>query len=82
MATTTYRERIYSQYATQIQDAGQVFDVRKSTRWGKAYDWYFRDWLPPDRAASIGDLACGGGGMLHFFKTRRYTRVFLIGAVR
>lgn len=75
MTTTNYRERIYSRYATLIQDAGQVFDAQESLRWGKAYDWFFRDWLPADRAASIGDLACGGGKILHFFKTRGYTQV-------
>jgi 2-polyprenyl-3-methyl-5-hydroxy-6-metoxy-1,4-benzoquinol methylase len=70
-----YRQRIYEQYASGFQDASEVFDTGAATRWGKAYDYYFRNWLPADPTATILEVACGGGRLLHFLKTRGYVQV-------
>ncbi len=67
-----YRKRIYDKYAAAFQDAEGLFNGKEAIRWGRAYDYYFRKWLPDDRAATIVDLACGGGKLLYFFKQRNY----------
>jgi 2-polyprenyl-3-methyl-5-hydroxy-6-metoxy-1,4-benzoquinol methylase len=67
-----YRERIYENYATNFQDLSLSFDEANSRAWGKAYHHYFRGWLPTDKSASIVDIACGGGKLLHFFQELRY----------
>ncbi|HCB12349.1 MAG TPA: hypothetical protein DEP36_02085, partial [Gammaproteobacteria bacterium] len=67
-----YRSRIYERYATNFQDSPATFDYEASARWGRAYHYYFRSWLPANRDARIVDLACGGGKLLHFFKTDGY----------
>ena len=72
MSGSEYRSRIYADYATQFQDAKEIFDQAGSRRWGKAYDHYLRSWLPEDKGAAIVDLACGGGKLLHFLKERGY----------
>jgi 2-polyprenyl-3-methyl-5-hydroxy-6-metoxy-1,4-benzoquinol methylase len=70
-----YRKRIYEKYASGFQDAEEGFDATAAERWGKAYDYYFRGWLPESKEANIVDLACGGGKLLHYFKQRGYSRV-------
>lgn len=70
-----YRSRIYRKYASGFQSSNSVFDIEKASRWGKAYDYYFRDWLPKDKNASIIDLACGGGKLLYYFKERGYSHL-------
>lgn len=71
----TYRERLYANYGKTFQDAGQNFSFEQSKRWGRAYNWYLRGWLPSDKTASIVDLACGAGRLLHFFKEHGYLQV-------
>ena len=75
MDNPEYRKRIYTEYATRFQDEKEVFDQAGSSRWGKAYDYYLHDWLPKDKGASVVDLACGGGKLLHFLKGRGYHRL-------
>ncbi len=75
MATVDYRERIYTNYASGFMDAKPVFDTAAASRWAKAYDYYFRGWLPQCKEEPIVDLACGGGRLLHFFRQRGYTEV-------
>ena len=75
MDNPEFRKRIYTEYATRFQDAKEVFDQAGSIRWGKAYDYYLRSWLPEDKGAAIVDLACGGGKLLHFLKDRGYNRL-------
>jgi 2-polyprenyl-3-methyl-5-hydroxy-6-metoxy-1,4-benzoquinol methylase len=70
-----YRDRIYEKYSSGFQDKGPVFDAIAACRWGKGYDWYFRNWLPTDKDAHIVDLACGAGSLLHFFRERSYANV-------
>jgi len=70
-----YRTRIYEKYASGFQDAASVFNPAAASRWGKAYDYYFRGWLPKQKNASVVDLACGGGKLLYFFKQRGYSDI-------
>jgi len=72
---TNHRARIYERYASEWQDAAPEFDEPGSMRWGKAYRYYLRGWLPEGRDANIIDVACGGGRLLHFFKKQGYSRL-------
>jgi SAM-dependent methyltransferase len=69
------RAVVYDRYARDFQDAQEVVDANTAGRWGKAYDWYLRGWLPDQSHAVIGDLACGRGRLLQFFKLRGYTKL-------
>jgi len=70
-----YRRRIYQTYASGFQDSKQVFNTDEAVRWGLAYEYYFRNWLPSDKGSSIVDLACGNGKLLHFFKQHNYNNI-------
>ena len=70
-----YRARLYANYGTAMQSAPESFDVDAARRWGRAYDWYFRGWLPAAKDARIVDLACGYGRLLHFFRERGYKHI-------
>ncbi len=72
LSGSEYRTRVYTLYATRFQDAKEVFDRADSRRWGKAYDYYLRGWLPKDKGAPIVDLACERGKLLDFLKDRGY----------
>lgn len=72
---TALRKAIYASYGRDWQDAGERFDPASAERWGKAYDWYLRGWLPARRDAAIADLACGQGRLLHWLKRRGYTNL-------
>lgn len=73
-----YRTHIYARYASDFQDATKNFDQQASIRWGKAYECYLRGWLPMSKQASIAEVACGGGRMLHFLKTEGYTNLWAV----
>jgi len=68
----SYRQRIYEYYGTQFQDAEPDFDVPASDRWGRAYDWYLRGWLPDSPDAAILEVGCGRGRFLHYLRRRGY----------
>jgi len=68
----SYQTRIYSNYASVMQDADETFAEAAAAKWGKAYRHYLRDWLPADKEAVIVDLACGGGTLLYFFRELGY----------
>jgi 2-polyprenyl-3-methyl-5-hydroxy-6-metoxy-1,4-benzoquinol methylase len=70
-----YRERIYAEYATNFQDAADIFDIEGSRRWGSAYRAYLHGWLPENKHADIVDLACGSGKLLHLFQLEGYRRI-------
>lgn len=67
-----YRDNIYHEYAKNFQDSEKKFDANSAIKWGRAYDWNLRDWLPKNKTLKIGELACGNGKLLHFFKEREY----------
>lgn len=69
------RDRLYSHYGRDFQDAGDLFDAAAARRWSKAYRWYFRNWLPKRSDARIVELGCGNGCMLYFLKALGYTNI-------
>ncbi len=69
------REAIFASYGRDFQDTSERFDAPAAERWGKAYAWYLRGWLPPRQDAAIADLACGAGRLLHWLKTCGYTNL-------
>src|SRR5215813_12976199 len=73
--STDYRGRIYAQYGRRFQDAPEELDIEGARRWGRAFDHYFRGWLPRHSGAPIVDLACGAGRLLQFFVDRGYSDV-------
>jgi 2-polyprenyl-3-methyl-5-hydroxy-6-metoxy-1,4-benzoquinol methylase len=66
------REASYPSYGHDFQDAAERFDPAAAARWGRAYAWYLRGWLPARRDAAIADLACGQGWLLYWLKSRGY----------
>ncbi|MBA7700111.1 hypothetical protein ES703_108818 [subsurface metagenome] len=70
-----YRSRIYELYATNFQDVPETFNEGAAWRWGGAYRFYMREWLPEDKSANIVDLACGWGRLLYFFRRMVYQNV-------
>jgi SAM-dependent methyltransferase len=72
---SNYRSQIYDQYASKMQGAGTVFDVKAARKWGKAYRYYLRGWLPRDKNAKILECACGYGRFLQFLKDECYSAV-------
>lgn len=70
-----YRTRIYKEYASLMQDASLDFDENDAKGWGRLYDTYLRGWLPEKKEAAILDVACGGGKLLYFLKSRGYTNL-------
>ncbi len=69
------REAVYASYGCDFQDTAERFDAGAADRWGRAYGWYLRGWLPDRRDAAIADLACGQGRLLHWLKSRGYTNL-------
>jgi SAM-dependent methyltransferase len=73
--TSDYRARLYEKYASSVMGTPPVFDPQAADRWGKAYDYYVRGWLPAQKDTPILELACGGGRLLHFLKQRGFTNL-------
>ncbi|OAI49813.1 hypothetical protein AYO43_00090 [Nitrospira sp. SCGC AG-212-E16] len=67
-----YRDRLYSNYGHDFQDAGEKFDRDGALRWGRACAYHLRDWIPERKEARVLDLACGAGRLLFFFSERGY----------
>jgi SAM-dependent methyltransferase len=63
---------MYAHYGAAFQDTSDKFDVDASRRWGRAYRWYFRKWLPSAKNASILEVGCGWGKLLHLFSALGY----------
>lgn len=74
-ADSDYRTRIYEHYSAGFQDLKPEFDAAAARRWGRAYRYYFRGWLPAHKDAAVVDLACGGGALLYFFKQHGYSHI-------
>jgi len=64
-----YRERLFARYATGFQGRTLDFDAAAAERWSRPYRHYLRGWMPESRQARIVDLACGGGALLHYFRS-------------
>ena len=75
MGARTYRERLYQDYARNFRDPKIVFDFRASALLGKAYDYYFRGWLPRSKQSPVLDVGCGDGKQLFFLTQRGFTNV-------
>lgn len=69
---TAYRDRLYSNYGHDFQDAGEKFDREGALRWARACAYNLRGWLPEQKKARVLDLACGAGRLLFFFSERGY----------
>lgn len=67
-----YRKRIYDRYLSVFKTEQLTFDEAKARRWGRAYSFYLRGWLPQDKGCSIADLACGSGNLLYTLKQMGY----------
>lgn len=70
-----YRQRIYKEYMSYSQNLKVPLNSRTIKRWEQSYDSYLKGWLPQRKDASIIEVACGSGRLLHFFKARKYTSV-------
>lgn len=68
-----YRSRIYDKYASRFQDTSEQFDSAAADHWGRAYESYLKGWLPKQKDTAILEVGCGGGRLLHFLKTRKYS---------
>lgn len=71
----TLRNAIYSSRGGDCHEAQSIFDLPSAKRWGRAYRWYLRGWLPEQKNATISDLGCGNGRLLYFFKEQGYTNL-------
>jgi len=72
---TDYRKRVYAKYASLFHNTGTIFDTAAAIRWGLAFEYYLRGWLPAEKNAAILDLACGDGKLLYFFEKRGFTNL-------
>lgn len=70
-----YRQRIYKEYTSYSQNLKAPLNSRAIKRWEQGYDSYLKGWMPQRKDASILEVACGSGRLLHFFKARKYTNV-------
>jgi SAM-dependent methyltransferase len=74
-ATIDYRSRMYQEYNRVTPDQPHAFDRLEVERWGKAYAYYLREWLPENKYATIVDAGCGTGRLLALFKKLGYRMI-------
>lgn len=71
-----YRKVLYSNYVSNFHpESRSILNDLQADRWGRAYNYYFRNWLPEAKSAAIVDLACGGGRLLRFLQKKGYTNI-------
>lgn len=70
-----YRQQLLAEYGKHFQKTTAVFDEAKAVVWGKAYIYYFRDWLPRKLDSPMAEVGCGNGKLLHFLKRAGYTQL-------
>jgi 2-polyprenyl-3-methyl-5-hydroxy-6-metoxy-1,4-benzoquinol methylase len=71
----SYRARIYKSYASNVHEQDGMLNLSEIDRYGKAYEWFLRGWLPEDKQANILEVGCGYGRLLRFFSERGYSNV-------
>jgi SAM-dependent methyltransferase len=69
------RTELYARYGAEFQDNEAQINLAAADRWGRAYNWYLRGWLPESRDAAIGEVATGNGKFLHFLKNHGYRQL-------
>lgn len=74
-STPNYRQRIFKEYTSYSQNLQTPLDSGKIKRWAQGYGTYLKGWLPQRKGASILEVGCGSGKLLHFFKAREYTNI-------
>jgi len=70
-----YRKRIYDNYVSLWQNAKPEFDESAARQRGKSYEHFLKRILPKDKNAAILDVACGGGNLLYYFKSKGFTNI-------
>jgi len=70
-----YRKLIYKKYATCFQGYEGNVDIAADKRWGQAYKYFLRGWLPRRKDVVILEVACGRGRLLRFLKDQGYTDI-------
>jgi SAM-dependent methyltransferase len=73
--TMEYRKLIYDNYVSVWQDAAPAFDEAAARRWGRPQARLLKRVLPERKDASILDVGCGGGKLIHLFKSMGYADV-------
>jgi SAM-dependent methyltransferase len=71
----TYRDLIYTKYASVIKKYPRTFDETGAQAWSDAFSRYLKGWLPDNRDANIVDLGCGSGRFLYLLRKFGYTNV-------
>ena len=72
---SNYRQRIFKEYSSYSQNPEAPLDSRTIKCWTQGYDTYLKGWMPQRKDASILEVACGSGRLLHFFKARKYINI-------
>lgn len=70
-----HRKTLYADYTDDYEGGSTEFDKQDATRWVPALKYYFRNWLPSDKRASIVDLGCGNGRMIYGLQRLGYLNV-------
>lgn len=71
-----YREQLFNKYSTVVQNAPDISSEKAITRWGNAYNHYLRGWLPGEKNAVIGEVACGNGRLLCLLDRLGYPNLY------
>ena len=67
----SYRDELYSRYHSTFTLRGSAQSERQRSRSNPLHP--FRNWLPPNRDATIIDIGCGSGELLLALKEAGYT---------
>jgi SAM-dependent methyltransferase len=71
----SYRTRIYEKYVSMFKETQTTFDKETAIRWGRPYEYYFRNWLPREKSVAVLDIACGNGKLLYYFICHGYSNL-------
>ncbi len=67
-----YRQRLYDAYVSTHMKTVGTPTAEGLARSAESYETIFRAHLPADRAASIADVGCGYGPLLHWLQQVGY----------